>query len=198
MKINRISLVSMCVLASAISQAITFSNSVYTSTLPGASAVTSQSGNSFFLNLTAMDIPNGAFEDLTWSFDYASAVPLVSTTLRIRGLITTEIEPGTGAVVATEEVFDTSGSSAVNIASGYMVDSAVATNDPVSFVWEETFMFSQGSTVGSVTKDMLFGYQGGGNLEVYSIEQEFRAVPEPATMVAISFGIAAIQRRRRK
>jgi hypothetical protein len=183
--------------ASVLCYSQTFSTTLIQTTIPGATANFVAVGNTYTANLTGFQISSSQLTgDLAWVFNFNSqtAGPYSSVTIEIGG------QTINGAVdfVGNEKVFDMTGSP-LEVANG-LVDgsgSGGGTFDP--WVYTATYNFSQPVSIGQAQKNILFydSYFGTGITQVDYIKQTFHPVPEPATLAAIGFGVAAMARRRR-
>lgn len=181
------------VVASA-SFAQTFYDSQLSSSLGTVTSTETQSVTKVTRNLTGFSIGVGQAHSIAWNFKYTSPAAFTSVTLKVNG----SVDAGGGVqAIGTEEIFDISGPTAIQVGSGLLTGTySSQTASPFSF--SVNIPINPATSAGAVSKDLLFINTGTANFSIDSIEQEFTPVPEPATMAALGVGIAALLRRRRK
>jgi hypothetical protein len=184
-------LLSLC----AASQAQTFTTVSYNDTL-GSTATFSSSGTTYRAMISGFNLnASSTIGDIAWiyNFDSAPVAPFTAVTIRVSGTLT----GGSIRIAGNEKVFDTSGTTPVQVANGLIDETAVADASGL-FSITETFNFSQPVTLGQAQKDLLHILLGpGAQASVTMIEQTFTPVPEPASLAALGIGVAALARRRR-
>jgi len=188
----RKSLVLGFLAAAALSQAATFNTISFDSDLGGVSATySSPTPDSYLASINGLSLnSNVMVADVAWVFQFDTEVPYKSVDLRIFG----QSDGGKLDIFASETVIDIKNSPWTTV-----LETAVE-SDPGGSFFDVVFHFDPFTypvTKGEVRKDILFVAENG-SFQIQGIEQNF-PVPEPASMLALAGGAAAlIARRRRK
>ncbi|HZH98588.1 MAG TPA: PEP-CTERM sorting domain-containing protein [Fimbriimonadaceae bacterium] len=171
-------------------------NTVSFNTTNGATATFSSTGNTYRALISGFTLNGGTpVADIAWVYDFTSApVPaFTAVTITISGTLSS----GSVRVVGNEKVFDMAGAP-LQVANGLIDETAVA-DASGTFSIIRTFNFSQAVSIGQAQKDLLHILGNGDSAAtVTMIEQTFTPVPEPATLLALGCGAAALLRRRRR
>ena len=191
---NKVIFVAVLVAAVGSANAQSFYDSVFTMSHPTATSVETALGRNIRRDLTDFSLGAGEAQTTAWTYKLnASPGGWNGVNLTIKG------DSTAGAVVklvGTEEVFDISGGSSVSVGSG-LVDYDGPSGTGGGWTAHLFIPFSGNVNNGFVSKDILFVNLGSGTMVVHDIEQSFVPVPEPASMIALGLGAAALLRRRK-
>ena len=167
------------------------------------------SGDSYTANFTGAVITSGKWLDITWwhTFDTTQAspgspvsAPYSQVTQTMNGFVRQLTGSGVATFTAslTENTLSPSGSPMGSSNPVFNFSQTVGTTW-VPFSLSATTVFSSPMTAGLSQKDdLLFNTSQGVEVQITSISQTYSPVPEPASMMALGLGVAALLRRKRK
>lgn len=168
---------------------------------PGVTLTPVASGSSYTLNVGnfILDGANFDYGDIAWAYHFASTAPLVSVNYKISGILySTDGQDASAYISGDETIRDLNSPASYPLSLG---DNFVDTTN----VEGQAFTVSGSTTLGSgildgqVSKDNFFlTLSDNVKVKITSIEQDYSATPEPATMAALGLGVAALIRKRKR
>ncbi len=182
----------------ALSQASTFTTIAFSTDRAGVTATYSQpTADSYMASLVDATgapgvwlTPDNPLLDVAWVFDFSTLVGYKSVDLTMHFVG----ENGTVTVYPSEDVFDrTTNPWATVLSQSTEVTAGQSGEFTVNVPLDQ---WSKAVKDGEVAKDILFYADGA--IRVLDIQQDFHPVPEPASMLALGAGFAALIARRRR
>lgn len=165
--------------------------------VPTATSVETTTSNSIKRAISGFFVAGGTSRNIAWTLNFNTQTTpgIQSIRFRLKGRVNAQQE---ARIRGSEEVFDTTSAPAIQIGSGLLVKNVPA-GAAVDFDEFVDIPLASVATEGFISKDISVRAVGAGaGVEIYEVEQLFTPVPEPATMVALGLGAAALMRRRKK
>ena len=196
---RKLIIISALTIAASMAHAA-FTTTTYVMSVVTATSIETQTPTSIKRVISGFNVgPNGT-ENIAWTMDFntGTSPAFQAVTFTIKGVVW----PGADMRLrGGENIFNTDPTVLLVGAGLASLNLVVSPNSTVGqdFIATVTIPFSQASSIGFASKDIsIRNLSNLGLITVTEVEQEFVPVPEPASMIALGLGAAALIRKRRK